>query len=421
MERFIIKGQQKPLSGEIEVKGAKNAALKVLAASILTDKIWQIKNVPEIEDIRRMLEILKDLGVNVKNPSSGNYELCASKVSKTELDDDLTRPLRASIMLVGPMLARNGKVTFSHPGGCAVGRRPIDIFLEGYKALGAEVKERGRAYDISASKLKGNTFVFRIISVTGTESMILAAVLAKGKTILKNAACEPEIVSLADFLNKCGAKIKGAGAPTIEIEGVEGLSAGKYFTIPDRIEAGTFAIMAAALKSRVKIKNCDPGHLDALWLMLDSVGVGLEIGKNYIIVKPSRHPLKSINLVTHEYPGFATDLQAPFSVLLTQAKGSSLVHETIYEGRLFYTDILNTMGANIIMCDPHRVIVNGPTKLYGKKVSSPDLRAGMALIIAALLARGETVIDNIYQIDRGYEKIEERLRGLGAEIKRVNS
>lgn len=418
MERFIIKGQNK-LSGEIEVRGAKNAALKVLAASILTDKQWQIKNVPEIEDIRRMIEILKDLGVSAENPSSGNYELCASKISKTELDDNLTRPLRASIMLVGPILARHGKVTFSHPGGCAIGRRPIDIFLEGYKALGAEVKERGRrTYNISAKKLKGNTFVFRIISVTATESMILTAVLAKGKTILKNAACEPEIVSLADFLNRCGARINGAGTPVIEIEGVESLGAGKYFTIPDRIEAGTFAIMAAALKSRIKIKNCDPSHLDVLWLMLNNVGVELEIGKGYVVVNSPRGRLKAVNLTTHEYPGFATDLQAPFAVFLTQAKGSSLVHEAVYEGRLFYTDILNTMGANIIMCDPHRVIVNGPTKLYGKKVSSPDLRAGMALIIAALIAKGETIIDNIYQIDRGYEKIEERLRELGADIKR---
>lgn len=418
MEQFIIKGQR-PLSGEIKVGGAKNSALKILAASLLSDKKWRVKNVPQIEDIERMTDVLKDLGVEVLSIGSGYYSLDASRAAKTDLDPKLTRRLRASIMLVGPLLARHGRVRFSHPGGCVIGKRPIDIFLAGYKALGAEIKERGGGnYEIFARKLKGTTFVFRIVSVTATESLILTSILAKGKTILKNAACEPEVVSLADFLNSCGAKIKGAGTSTIEIEGVNSLSGGEHTIIPDRIETGTFAIMAAALNSHIKITNCNPSHLDALWVMLNNVGMKLDIGKNYVIVEPSGR-LRAVNLKTHEYPGFPTDLQAPFTVLLTQAHGSSLVHETVYEGRLFYTDILNQMGANIIMCDPHRIIVNGPAKLYGQKVTSPDLRAGIALVIAALLAKGETTLGNIYQIDRGYEKIEERLQALGASIQRI--
>lgn len=420
-EKFIIKGG-KPLKGTIEVKGAKNAALKVFAASLLSDKKWVIENAPSIEDISRMAELVSDLGVDIFHNSQGNYEIQAKNLKKVKLRQDLSQQLRASIVLAGPILAREGEVSFSYPGGCVVGRRPIDIFLAGFEALGAKVTQTKSLFHLvtRGRTLQGNKFVFPRISVTATECLMLAAVLAKGKTILKNTASEPEIPALAEFLNKCGAKIKGAGTHTIEIEGVKKLSGGNYKVIPDRIEAGTFAILGAATNSNIKITKCNPGHLEALWVALRKAGVNFELEKDSVIIKPTKH-LGPTNIVTHEYPGFATDIQASFTVLMTQVRGQSLIHETIYEGRLFYTQSLNQMGANIVMCDPHRIIVNGPSSLYGCRIVSPDIRAGIALLIAALVAQGRTTIENIYQIDRGYERIEERLAKLGADIKRVKN
>jgi UDP-N-acetylglucosamine 1-carboxyvinyltransferase len=247
---------------------------------------------------------------------------------------------------------------------------------------------------------------------------MMTATLAKGTTTLKNCAMEPEIKALADYLNKQGAKIKGAGSPTIIIEGVKKLSAGTFKIIPDRIETGSFAIMAAATKSEITITNCEPNHVLSLLAIFKKIGIDFEQGKDWIKIKPSKK-FKPYNIKTHEYPGFPTDLQSPYTVLMTQASGLSIIHETIYDRRLLYVDMLSQMGANVIMCDPHRAVVNGPTPLHGKKLISPDIRAGIALIIAALIAKGETEIDNIYQIDRGYEKIDERLRKLGADIVRV--
>lgn len=418
MEKFVIRGGQR-LRGTISVNGAKNAALKLLAACLLTDQEWIISNVPQIEDIFRLVELLRGVGVEVKNNSSGTYQLRAKNIQTTRLEPNIAQKLKGSILMVGPLLARRGEVIFPHPGGCIIGQRPRDIFLAGFEAFGAKVKTNRRGYHLTAKKLKGTKFVFPIISVTATETMILTAVLAKGKTILKNAACEPEIAALADFLNKCGAKIKGAGTPFIEIEGVKFLKGGRCRVMPDRIEAGSFVILGAATNSPIKTTGLNVEHLEVLWFLLKKAGVGLEIGKNLAVVKPG-FKLKAVNLKTHEYPGFATDLQAPFTVLMTQAKGLSLIHETIFEGRLFYTDMLNQMGAKIIMADPHRVIVQGPTKLYGRYLISPDIRAGIALVIAALIAQGESVIENVYQIDRGYERIEERLQKLGARIERVS-
>lgn len=411
---FIINGGKK-LAGEITIGNAKNAALKILAASILARGPIKIPNLPQIEDVSRMKELLADLGSKFYFDS-----LNSSRLKKTDLNYKIADRFRASIVLTGPILARYGRVSFPHPGGCTLGKRPINFFIDGFKALGARVQKTGQIFTAVSKKLIGGKFVFPNVSVTGTENMIMAATLARGKTTLKNAACEPEIENLSGFLNSLGAKISGAGTPTIEIEGVETLSGGKWDGMPDRIEAGTFIILAAATRSCLKIKNCDPSHLDVLLTLLQNAGVNLEIGNNYVIVK---HPkkLRAIDIKTREYPGFATDLQAPLTVLLTQSEGISLVHETIYDGRLFYTDILNQMGADIVMADPHRVIVRGPTKLHGKKIHSPDIRAGMALIIAALIAKGESVVDNIYQIDRGYEKIDERLRTLGANIKRIKT
>ena len=330
---------------------------------------------------------------------------------------DIAKKLKGSILMTGPLLARFGEAFLFQSGGCVIGQRPRDIFLEGFKAFGATVKENKKTCCLTIKKLKGTKFVFPLISVTATETMILTAVLAEGKTLLSNAACEPEIVFLVDFLNKRGAKIKGAGTPFIEINGVKSLSGGQCKILPDRIEAGSFVILGAATNSPIKITGIEPSHLDVLWFLLKKAGVNLKIGKDFVEVKPP-FKIKATDLKTHEYPGFPTDLQAPFTVLMTQAEGVSLIHETIFEGRLFYTDALNQMGAKIIMCDPHRVIVQGPSKLYGRRLISPDIRAGIALVIASLIAEGESVIENIYQIDRGYEKIEERLLKIGADIKR---
>ncbi|MEK7197845.1 MAG: UDP-N-acetylglucosamine 1-carboxyvinyltransferase [Patescibacteria group bacterium] len=414
-EYFIINGGKK-LEGEITIGVAKNAALKILAASVLSSEPVKFAKLPEIEDISRMKELLFDLGAKFLPDNN----LDSSKIKKTNLNYDIASRFRASIVLTGPLLAKFGSVSFPHPGGCTLGKRPIDFFIEGFKALGAKVKRNGDIFTVLAKKLVGNKFVFPVVSVTGTENLMMAATLAAGKTILKNAACEPEIENLAQFLNSLGAKISGAGTSKIEIEGVKNINGGSWNGIPDRIEAGTFIILAVASRGNIKIKNCNPDHLEVLLSLLQKAGANLEIGVDYVIVKPVRN-LKAIDVKTREYPGLATDLQAPLTVLLTQASGISLVHETIYDGRLFYTDILNQMGADIIMADPHRVIVRGPSKLRGKKIHSPDIRAGMALIIAAIISQGQSIIDNIYQIDRGYEKIEKRLQSLGADIKRVKS
>lgn len=416
MEKFIIIGQN-TLSGEIKVAGAKNAALKILAATLLSREIWHLKNIPDIADIQIMVELLRDLGAQVEKLNPHEYKIQAKNICKNELNPKLVHKLRSSIVLLSPLLSRCQEVKFPHPGGCIIGKRPIDIFLDNFKTAGAEFEVKDGFYHIKAKKLLGTKFIFPWISHTATESAIMQAVLASGKTILVNAACEPEVKFLAECLKKCGAKIKGAGTPTIEIEGVKKISGNEFTIIPDRIETGTFAVLGA-LCGDITIKNCEPRHLDVFWKLLGRAGVEFELGKNFVKVKRAKK-IKACEIRTHEYPGLVTDLQPPLTLLMTQAQGTSLVHETIYEGRLFFTEILNRMGAHIIMCDPHRVVISGPTKLYGAKIESPDLRAGIALLIAALIAEGKSEIENIYQIDRGYEDIEGRLKRLGAKITRV--
>ena len=415
MDKYLIQGGQK-LSGEIRVSGAKNEALKILAACVLSSDPCVIKNIPDIEDIKRMLEILENLGATMKREGS-EVTIDTSGIKEGNPSQELVRRLRSSVMFAGPLLARFGKVTMAHPGGCIIGKRPIDMFLAGFKALGAEIEESEGQYTLRATELKGAKIVMPWIAVTATESLMMTACLAKGTTTIVNAAMEPEIPALADYLNSCGAKISGAGTPIITVEGVGKLSGGACTLIPDRIETGTFVMLGLITNSEIKISGCNPSHLETVLAILEKAGAQIEHGSDYLITKASH--LKATELRTHEYPGFPTDLQAPFTVLMTQAEGLSLIHETIYEGRLFYTDKLSTMGANIIMCDPHRVIVNGPTPLLGKKLESPDLRAGMALVLAGLVAKGQTVIENIYQIERGYENIIPRLQALGAKIEKV--
>jgi UDP-N-acetylglucosamine 1-carboxyvinyltransferase len=415
MEKYRISGGH-PLSGEIKVAGAKNAALKIVAASILLNGICKISNIPEIEDIKRLAEILKSLGAKI-SWKNGIMEINPDAINNSNPDQELVQKLRSSIMLAGPLLARFGEVTMSHPGGCIIGKRPVDMFLSGFEAMGAEIFDHQESFTLRAKKLRGTKIILPKMSVTVTESLMMTACLAEGTTTIINAAMEPEIPSLANYLNTCGAKISGAGTSQITIEGVDKLMAKDHKLIPDRIEAGSFIMMGLATNSEIKVTDCNPNHLETVLEILKNAGANLEIGENHIKTKISN--MRGENLQTHEYPGFPTDLQAPFTVLMTQASGRSLIHETIFDGRLFYTDKLNTMGADIIMCDPHRVIVSGKTKLYGKKLESPDLRAGMGLVIAGLLAEGETVIDNIYQIERGYEDLVGRLKNLEAKIEKI--
>ncbi len=421
MAEFVIKGGRR-LKGEIEVRGAKNSALKALPASLLFAGPVIIKNVPQIEDVFRMNDLLQDLGVKLNKINTKVLKLDSRDLAGTALKKDIAERFRASIVLAGPLLVRKGKIFFPHPGGCVIGKRPINIFIEGWRALGAKVREGRGGYEIRAAKLRGADFTLRVISATATETLMMTAVLAKGRTILRNAACDPEIFSLAEFLNKYGAKIKGAGTPTIEIVGTGGRllkGGGDFKVIPDRLEAGSLLILGAALGNKVKIKNCIPEHLSSFLASLRAAGVPVTQGLDWVSVSRPR-TIFATDIKTREYPGFATDYQAPFAVFMTQAKGQSMIFETVFEGRLNYIEDLNRMGASITPCDPHRILVHGPTPLHGREIESPDLRAGLAFVIAALVARGESRIKNIYQIDRGYEKIEERLQKLGANITRVN-
>ena len=419
MAKFIITGGKK-LKGEISTSGAKNNAQIMLPVSLLSTETIILHNVPRIDGVDKSLELLLDLGAKIEDTGE-MIKINTANITKTELDKKIADKFRTSIMFVGPLLARYGEVNFPHPGGCVIGAagRPIDLFLEGFAALGAKISITDKYYKISAKSLQACDFFFTTATVTGTQSLMMTACLAEGRTILRNSAMEPEVIALADYLNQQGAKISGAGTPTITIEGVKKITAGDCRIIPDRMEAGSFAIMAAATNSEVKVNNCQPEHILNLLTIFDKIGVNYEKGADWLLVKSSPH-IRAYDIKTHEYPGFPTDLQSPYVVLMTQAQGTSLIQETIYDRRLLWADMLSQMGASIVMCDPHRIVVSGPTKLYGKKLFSPDIRAGIALVIAALVAEGTTEIDNIYQIDRGYEQLDVRLKNLGADIARVD-
>lgn len=422
MPYFRIKGSggKRTLSGSVDVAGAKNAALKIIAASVLFDDPLSIANLPEIEDVSRMLDLLESMGATVTR-SPHRATINARRVGHT-MTPEISKRLRASIVLTGPLLARHGCAVFPHPGGCVIGARPIDAFEDAFRAMGASVSLKGKLYTVTASggRLRGAEIFFKKQSVTGTETVMMAAVRAKGPTVIKNAAMEPEIVWLAEALNAAGAKISGAGTPTITIVPVKRLRAnGKEVRVmPDRIEAGSFLILGALAARRLEVRGAIPEHLESLIEHLRASGVSVEVRGKHIVVLAPKGKLRPVDIKTHEYPGFPTDLQAPMTVFLTQCAGESLVFETIFEGRLLYTDSLNQMGANIQLMDAHRALVRGKTPLRSRKLESPDLRAGLAFVIAAAIADGVSTIHNIYNIDRGYERIEERLRALGMEIER---
>lgn len=415
--RFTIDGPT-TIQGSITVAGAKNEALKLLAAAVLTDDPVEIRRIPEIEDIHRMIEVLRALGVSV-DMRDGVCTVAAASVRTGELPAALIGKIRAGLVLLGPLLTRFGRVLLPIPGGDAIGRRPIDLFVDGFRAFGATVDERPDAVEFRADGLRAARYVFPIVSVTGTEALLLLAVRVPGTSVIENAAMEPEISALAEFLVSCGARITGIGTPRLEITGVARIGGGTVTCIPDRIEAGTFAAFAAACGGTLEIRACAPDHLAVPLKILTAMGARVEADRAAGTLRIAvDRPLRSVAFRTHEYPGLATDLQPPFTVAMTQADGLVLVHETIYEGRLFYTDKLNRMGANIVLCDPHRCMVAGPTELHGTALESPDIRAGMALVIAAAAASGRSTIENVYQIDRGFERIDERLRGIGVRISR---
>ncbi len=422
---FLIEGLngRRTLSGEIAVGGAKNAALKMLAASILFRDELSLSNVPNIEDVCQALVLLQDLGVTVnKKEIKGKINLVLPKVLQTKICPKISKKLRASIVLTGPLLARMKKVSFPFPGGCVIGKRPIDIFLDSFEKMGAKIKERDGFFELSAPDgLRGTTIFFRAPSVTATETLLMAATLAKGTTILKNCAIEPEIEQLGLLLKRGGADIRGLGTPTLEIRGSKLLSGAGFVwpVIPDRIEAGSYIILGALVGKDLTISNIVPEHLDALFAWLEQVGVNFSINQKSVRIFGNRNKkFKASDIKTHEYPGFPTDLQAPASVLLTQAVGQSFIFETIFEGRLNYLEAFNRMGAQAKILDAHRAIIDGPTKLNGRELESPDLRAGLAYVLGAIVAEGRSIVHNVGYIDRGYEKVEEKLRSVGVSIKR---
>ncbi|MEK7641608.1 MAG: UDP-N-acetylglucosamine 1-carboxyvinyltransferase [Patescibacteria group bacterium] len=419
---------KKTLKGTIHINGAKNAALKAMAAAILFDGPVQLENIPDTADIATLTEILRKLGARID--SSGKaLVIDPSTISSTDIDLELAKGMRASVVLTGPLLARYGKVSFPAPGGCVIGARPIDLFLSAYEQLGATVDETDYLYDIQGKKLSPKEITFKMISVGATETLMMAAVLLDGKTILNNCAKEPEIVNVAEWLNACGARISGAGTSTITIEGTNGkLLAPKvpFVTIPDRIEAASFLILAALCAEDVTIETCEPKHMGAVLDLLKKAGVHMEIGTNSIRVinsSPSTTSFKAFDIETREYPGFATDIQAPAVVFLTQAEGTSRVVETIFEGRFKYTEDLIVLGADITAGSPKEITITGPQSLKqpidGTELTAHDIRAGFAVVLAALIGEGKFTINNVHLIDRGYERLEERLRALGADIERI--
>ena len=382
-------GGKRTLSGSISVYGAKNQALKALAASLLYETALTLHNVPDIEDVSRMVEILEDIGVLAERHERHSYELNPREAVNPIISPELGKSLRASVVLSGPMLARFGRASFPHPGGDLIGERPIDLFIEGFRAMGARVVEGKNTYELSAPKgLRGADIFFRLVSVTATETLMMAATLADGTTTLRNAAMEPEIVALAEMLRVSGARIEGAGTSTITITGGKKLRAEKAFhMIPDRIEAGSFILLSAILGKGVRVEECTPEHLTLLLTLLKRSGVPLKVLKNSVEVGIAKK-ISSFNIKTHEYPGFATDLQAPTVVFFTQAAGESHVFETIFDGRLSYVPELKLMGANISEWNPREITIKGPTPLRGRELKSPDIRAGLAFLMAGAIAEG---------------------------------
>jgi len=418
MDKLIIKGTTS-LSGEIRISGAKNSALPILAATILCKEPVKISNLPHLHDITTMIELLVAMGIDVIIDEKLGIEANAANMTSLTAPYELVKTMRASILVLGPMLSHFGEAHVSFPGGCAIGSRPVDQHLRALEAMGAKIEiEDGYIHASSDGRLKGARFVFDMVTVGGTENAVMAAVLADGVTVLENAAREPEVVDLCNCLVSFGAKIEGIGTDTLTIDGVEALSGGEFSVMPDRIETGTYLVAAAATKGKVKLKDTDPSLLDVVIQKLEEAGADIECGEDWISLDMHGKRPKAVDLKTAPYPGFPTDMQAQFTAMNAVAEGTGTVVETIFENRLIQAHEMNRMGAKIKL-EGNTAIITGTETLKSAPVMATDLRASASLVIAALMAEGETVIDRIYHIDRGYECIEEKLQLLGANIRRV--
>jgi UDP-N-acetylglucosamine 1-carboxyvinyltransferase len=419
MDKFVIRGGN-PLLGTIRVSGAKNAALPAMAAAILTDEPIVLENIPQVRDIETTRKLLAAMGAEVElgyGRAQHRTTICCRTLTSPEASYELVKQMRASSLVLGPLVARCGRARVSLPGGCAIGARPIDLHVKGLERLGATITQEHGYIEASAQRLRGAEIVFDKITVTGTEDLLMAATLAEGETVLQNCAREPEVADLADLLNKMGARIEGAGTSTIRVRGVARLGGARHRIIPDRIEAGTFVIAGALTGGDLNVVGCEPSHLTALLQKLSEVGVRRASAGDSVRVI-GEGPLQSADMVTEEYPGFPTDMQAQYMALATQAEGTSVIAENIFENRFMHALEMVRMGANIKI-EGHRAVVKGKTPLSAAAVLASDLRASASLVLAALVADGETIVDRVYHIDRGYEHIEEKLRGVGAQIRRI--
>jgi UDP-N-acetylglucosamine 1-carboxyvinyltransferase len=420
VDKFRIRGGN-PLKGRVNISGAKNSALPCMAATILTAEHVTLHNIPYVRDIITMRRLLEDLGAHVLTPELRTHKISAAHIELQAAPYELVKTMRASVLVLGPLIARFGKARVSLPGGCAIGARPIDLHLAGLAKMGAEVVLE--AGDVIARApddgLKGAEISFEKISVTGTENLMMAATLARGTTMLHNAAREPEVRDLAELLNKMGARVRGAGTPTVQIDGVESLGGAQHTIIPDRIETGTLIAAAAITRGELEIRDCNPEHCNRIIGKLREVGVEIEeVNQSTLYARCGARGLHAGDLTTDAYPAFPTDMQAQFMTLMTQANGRSIIKETIFENRFMHASELQRMGA-IIQVNHDTAIVDGPSKLIGARVQASDLRASASLVLAGLAAEGETIIDRVYHIDRGYEKIETKLKDVGADIERV--
>jgi UDP-N-acetylglucosamine 1-carboxyvinyltransferase len=419
MDKLIITGGG-PLNGEIRISGAKNAALPILAATLLAEEPVTICNVPHLHDITTTMELLGNMGVELVVDERLNIEVHASTIQQFYAPYELVRTMRASILVLGPLLARHGKAEVSLPGGCAIGSRPVNIHIEGMRAMGADIRvENGYIKATTHGKrLQGAILNPEVVTVTGTENLMIAATLAEGTTVINNAAREPEVVDLANFLNSMGARISGAGSSTLTIEGVERLGGGRYSVLPDRIETGTYLIAAAITGGRIKLKDTNPALLDNVLAKLREAGAEIECGEDWITLDMHGRRPKAVSLETAPYPEFPTDMQAQFTALNCIAEGEGTIVETVFENRFMHVQEMQRMGADIRL-EGNTAYTRGVKRLTGAPVMATDLRASASLVLVGLVAEGETVVDRIYHIDRGYECIEEKLQQLGAKIQRL--
>jgi UDP-N-acetylglucosamine 1-carboxyvinyltransferase len=424
MEAFVIEGGRS-LSGTIRAAGNKNAALPIVAACLLTREPVLLTNVPTIRDVETMLELVADLGADVEHVGPGEVRIQAASVSKHELDEELSSRIRASILLAGPLLARHGQAIVPPPGGDVIGRRRLDTHIHALARLGADI-HANRRYTMRAEHLRGGSIFLDEASVTATENVVMAAVLAEGETTIANAASEPHVQDLCRFLVSLGAEIEGIGSNVLHIRGVESLRGGEWRVCPDHIEVASFIGLAAVTDGDILIEDVVPEHMSAIWPAFDRLGITWELSEHSVRV-PTGQQLEIKDDIGSQipkiedgpWPAFPADLTSIALAVATQARGAILIFEKMFENRLFFVDKLVGMGARIILCDPHRAVVSGPAQLYGERLESPDIRAGMAMLIASLCAEGTSVIGNVGQIDRGYERIDDRLRALGASIERV--